>query len=123
MSRHYFSNGTEHAMWAANWCDRCTHDHEWHAHERGYGCDVVLAMLNGDDSPFIEDTDNRPAQHLRCLLFSACPCNGEGEAEPPTVAGPIPGQGALFDVAETRVGIIWRTNPDRFMDTPQEASA
>lgn len=123
MTRHYFSNGTEHEMWSANWCDRCTHDHDWHANERGCGCDVVLAMLRGDDSPFIENTGDLPASHLRCLLFSACPCNGEGGDVEPVVAGPMPGQEQLFDPAETPVGIIWRTDPGRFMGTPAEVAS
>lgn len=62
--RHYFSNGAEHEIWSANWCDRCKHD-------TNGDCAYVLGMLMGIDVPDLVDaTAPNGVPTLECRTFT-----------------------------------------------------
>lgn len=104
------SNGTMGELWMAQWCYRCRHDHlASHGSNEEYdrGCPHLLATISepAKDHPHLrERQDPYPAgwdpAKLECLHFDRCPCEDDGDWQPPPP--PDPNQGLLFEVtAET----------------------
>jgi hypothetical protein len=63
-----FSNGTEHEIWAANWCDRCQRDALFR-NDIGPGCPIIAVALLGDTPP--EWIEQAPGSLDRdhCIVF------------------------------------------------------
>lgn len=111
----YFSNGTEGCAWMANWCDRCTHDHdEMHVQQVGPGCEHTANLYFGHYDPVFTRQDPLEFAGWRCIMFSRCQCD-RGPDDPGVEPAPIPdpNQGALFDVDALAPG-VWR---DVVLDT------
>lgn len=94
MSGAAFSNGFEHRMWAANWCDRCLVDAPFRNGISDQGCPIILtAMLDDNKTPveWLPGTDDL-ADRYHCISFRA---PGSGNPDPKPKATP-PGQGELL---------------------------
>lgn len=99
------SNGTEGMMMAAQTCDRCEFDHDWHRHSAGMGkeptasCPIMMRALYGER---VAEWSYTPSTHTyACTEFVRCNC-GRGGPPPdpkpkPQPPKPLPGQLDIFD--------------------------
>lgn len=91
----YFSNGTEHEWWDANWCDRCLVDAPYRNDISQQGCPLLTLALTGErvDRWLVNDPLADPPSRVTCLDFKPF---GWRNPEPAPKAPP-PGQDTLFD--------------------------
>jgi hypothetical protein len=67
-----FSNGTEFAMWEANWCGRCQVDAAFRRGDNDPGCPVLATALLGDGVPpewLEQPADRYPSDAYHCINF------------------------------------------------------
>jgi hypothetical protein len=105
---HWWSNSTQHEIWAANWCNRCANDHVTHRREPDYehGCELIALMYGLDDHReipelFAFNEEDEIHGNPTCLRYKPCKCvggGGGGGGDLPRSPRPKPGQGRLFDM-------------------------
>lgn len=92
------SNGTEGDQFQANWCDRCTRDHDIHGvgDGVGQGCPILMEALTGAPKGppewqrrFVGDSREESEVETRCSAFIECKETGCGPPPNPYEEGPM----------------------------------
>lgn len=90
-----FSNGTEHRMWEANYCNNCWHDRKAREGKYEDGCELIAMAFAGLKVDQWVYTDRMWPAHVHCLKFT--PDDDGPDAGPPVPKPPPPGQACIFD--------------------------
>ena len=90
-----FSNGTDHEIWSAAWCERCLKDSA-ELVAAGNGCPIIMAMLLSKtprELTMFTPHEDRQQSRYRCSEFEE---RHDGDPDPSPPPAPMPGQTDIF---------------------------